>query len=986
MQYNVLENAICEANTTVGDITVSYNDLTSIVNYSSTSVKDITTSGTLVLDFDLGLRLHVDRIEYKFEASSTASGTVASGIQFGYKNETGDSIYDSLQTLVSGGHVYYSSFSGTSFAPRYIRLTHTFTTITGSIYGIRVLNNDSVVDFGTTGSDTGKSLEIIKDNSANINEVPIYNNGSSIADAYINIEPTYTDMDQALYISLSTDGPWITPIDTDNNVADGDTWDYGELFQAEANSAGDLEIIGFEDVDGDYTTKYEYALYESPIFQKDVDDNIRIIVNRDSADEGYIRVSENDTSSTIYVRSSNTPPKAYSVYREMYLWYASYIHYVSFKDTWLETGNVKYTSSTAFLSTDRYKDFTRFSCVFDVNTGRWAGYIIADSDSSSTESETWLFNNLEETSSATYLISQNSSNGVEQNFDCKDIKIDSLGGMWIHLYSEGYNDTDWCDETGYYLAYFDSSFTEKFKWYEATERVGNIAVDYTNNYLWYTNPISESILKITTEGETLVDYQSDTHSQFLGGIDVFPDGSIIYSNAGSLYRLKSNGAENEDYDIEDISDDDITYLVLDGDGSEAVWICTGNSVSRVYISGSSYGTVDFSVNISDSVRAVSVYGGLWVTCFNSEVSSSTNMYYISKENRRIEYSKTVSAGSPGLNEVGITDKKYVSYLPIAIDDVWKNLSWQKVSLENYLSSEDLYHQIRLVLRPQRPVDRYTFVSEDVGFVSQDDFNQTSVIPKRHLWGTWLDCPATDRIYVDTDNSELILDEPSSGTTDAYIQTSDRLVTSMDSDDKLEVRVKYRFGDGNTGAETGVAEYIYLYGYAVDSLNDGEYIGAYLYIHPNPGSNTSIVYAGVNGSWSSQNITNNLNLYEGTLRIYGDSNDRLYGQMAEGSSTSFVGTYRSGWQSAGEKWYWKIVVDGGSSKLQIESFEVVLGENYFYTETPSIEGIYTQELLKLENISPQSSKSMYLKVQVPSTLSVSSSCEADIKVRWRVPDY
>ncbi len=987
MQYNVLENSLATVNTTVGDITIGFNALTTLLEYNNYPVIHITSSGILSIDFDLGLRLHLDRMDYKFEASNTTSGIAVSDISFQYKNDAMDAEYISLSTCVSDEpYTYYTSFSGSAIAPRFLRLIHTFTTVTGSLYGIRVLNNDGVVDFGTDGTESERNIEVIRNNIENIEEVAVYNNGTSIADAYIHVEPTFTELDRAFSIGLTSTGPWVYTIDEDYMVVDATSWDYGMNNGGEIeSSSNELIIPGFEDVNGYYTSMYESVSYETKIFKKTAQDYLHIVVDRPPADDGNIIVDSDDSCDTIYIRSNNAPPKAYSVYRKMYTSYSSNTHYLSFKDVWLENDVVKYTApSTSFLSTDRYKDFNRFSCIFDKDTDRCAGYVVADSNSGNTYGQTWLFNNLSESGISSLLISTNNTRPANQVFELLDIKLDSSGGMWVYLYSVGYSTSDWCDATGYFIAYFDNTFTEQFKWYEFTKQVSSIAVDYTNNYLWYTNISSNTIHKINTTGQSVVEYHSEEHTQSLGGIDVFPDGSIIYSNACSLYRLGSDGTENSGYDLEDVVGEDITYIVLDGDGSEAVWVCNGTSINRVYLSGSLVGTVDFSVAVTDMTRATSVYGGLWVTCFNSTLSDSTNTYYISKENRRVEYTKTFSAGSPGLQEIGYTDLKYVEQLPIDTDLVWKDLPWQKINLNNYLSSEDRYYQAKIVLRRQKAPQRYDFIDSDVTFVNDDSFIQESVVPKRQLWGSWNDCPDTSRIYVDTTNNELIMGQPTGSIEDAYIRTKERLVTSKNSSDKVDVRVKYRFGDGNTGFESGVAEYIYLYGYAVDTSNAGEYICAYLYIHPEAETNISRIYTGINGSWSNNTLTNNLNLYEGTLRLYGNNNNYLYGQVAEGDSTSFVGNSRSGWQQAGTHWYWQIVVNKSSSQLQIENFEVRTGNNYYYTETPRVRGIYTQEPIKLESIAPQNSKNMYLRIQVSQTASIASDCEADVKVRWRVP--
>jgi len=121
-------------------------------------------------------------------------------------------------------------------------------------------------------------------------------------------------------------------------------------------------------------------------------------------------------------------------------------------------------------------------------------------------------------------------------------------------------------------------------------------------------------------------------------------------------------------------------------------------------------------------------------------------------------------------------------------------------------------------------------------------------PKQLLWGNWDDKGVDEghnRVYVDTAANELVMVPDWGGTGNAWIRTKDRLVTAKNTSPRVEVRVKYRFGDGNVGSASGRAEYIYLYGYAMDENKSGNYIGAYLYIPPNPTTSNVYVYARVN---------------------------------------------------------------------------------------------------------------------------------------------
>ena len=130
----------------------------------------------------------------------------------------------------------------------------------------------------------------------------------------------------------------------------------------------------------------------------------------------------------------------------------------------------------------------------------------------------------------------------------------------------------------------------------------------------------------------------------------------------------------------------------------------------------------------------------------------------------------------------------------------------------------------------------------------------------------------------------------------------------------------------------------------------------------------------------------LNYYKGTLRIYCENNDRIYGQVASGNGTSFGGTYQNYWMSNGTRWYWQIVGGRDSNQLHIEKFETYQGDNYYYTDSPRVNAMYTQELVQVNDIHPYSHKNAYIKTQVPVDADLNADYEADMKVRWRSPIY
>jgi len=222
MKFNLLETGYV---TVSGTPYICLTDMQYILAGNGSTVISGTSDHDLFIDCDIVDRINVYQIRYYFN-STTDSGTVASGIHFYYKNDSIDS-YSSLTTQLGSGF-YYAEVPGLS-APRYIRVNHTVsgTAITGTIVGLEVLNNDDIVDFGTTGeleSTTAITTLDYLDYNDYIKEIPVFNDGSSPATAYIFLELQGTDVDSLISISDSEVGPWVCARSEDYVVVNGNNW------------------------------------------------------------------------------------------------------------------------------------------------------------------------------------------------------------------------------------------------------------------------------------------------------------------------------------------------------------------------------------------------------------------------------------------------------------------------------------------------------------------------------------------------------------------------------------------------------------------------------------------------------------------------------------------------------------------------------------------------------------------------------------------
>ena len=192
MKYNIAENALVYSNTSLGNVLVTTSGITDMLNYSELPVVTLSGNNILVLDCDLGYRVDVYSVQYNFRCNTLISNT-ASGVQFYYRDESfGD--YILMGTSFSGTESFYPAVPEVLFAPRYIRVKTTMTsisgtTVTGTVHGLEILNNDSIVNFGIDGLGTEQVISLTRDGDEDIRTVSIYNSGTVISDAIVNIEP-----------------------------------------------------------------------------------------------------------------------------------------------------------------------------------------------------------------------------------------------------------------------------------------------------------------------------------------------------------------------------------------------------------------------------------------------------------------------------------------------------------------------------------------------------------------------------------------------------------------------------------------------------------------------------------------------------------------------------------------------------------------------------------------------------------------------------
>jgi len=979
MKYNVLEGAIWSLDTVSGTKDLGFYDIHRLAEYGNIPITTLSGSDILIMDFDFGRRIHLDRFEYKFYSDTPTP----SDLEFYYKEENFED-FTQLPTLVSGTNTFFTTISGAIFAPRYFRFKHTVTS-SGTLYGFRALNDDSVVDFGETGLASSESIEVARGGDEYISTVPIYNSSNVIANAFVTLEADSTEIYNITSISANIDGPWQKVYSESDTILDKYNYSYGIANQVQLHNEN-IRIIGTDvDYGAGYVSRLTEGTYETPIFKLDGNYN-NIFIDKVGDHGGYLRVDLEDASDTIEIRHSEEAPTPYAIFREMRQSGAT----VGSVDRWLYSGTLKGYGAQIGVSMQS-GGFTHYNLRVDSVGERWVGHVCEGYLTGYGSGNNWFISG--PLDSANYLEMNRASSYNAILLTWYDCRIVSTGGFWVHFFSEGGNTSLPAYRPGYYLMYLDADLNILFTWYEISQLpIGKFDADYDDKYLWYTLPDTATVVKLSNSGEVLLTYVDEDILGNVGGIAVMPDKGIMVSNGKDIHRIKSSGLYLPEYSLYDVSDENISYLVLDEDGSEAVWIIDGLFVARLYVSGEHKGTYDFKIEMVFPVYLVPTPDGVLVYCADtSDLANGSMSGFISKISRRLEVYRApaynVTGSSPGIIYQKYTEENYLSKTPLSIDPYWSNLEWYKISTDNYIFSEDQYYQIRLLLKDQKPIDRYPELITDptVTYVNSDSFDNGNIRPRDVFWGDWKNYPALDRVYVDTAINDLIMTPDWTTSTNSYISTKDRVVFGLAAAGVLDILIYYKFGEN--GVATGRNERFYLDAYSVSDGFEGEWIKFYWNI-PHPYTSDSRAYyrdSVGNPSYTQRVIIyDSLNLYDSVFRLYITSTHYRIYWLSEG--TWDYGGYEIpiGTNDLGDLFYFVLTHYSQSSQMVVKNFYLNQGYAYHYKDNQLIKSINQSNLLEISNIYPNTSKNAYVKTQVPETSSVGSDYSVDLKVNWKVP--
>lgn len=233
IKYNILPDSFITNPTTSGQRVLTALEVSNLIAESG-NVATISGGSTVNLLIDLGAQRSVDSLRYTFSPIST-SGLV---IQYGRE---ANSLVSGTVSVQGNTIVVTPTQSGYTY-PRFFAVTHSVSGSAVTLSGLSVLNNDTEINFGTSG--TVNALTIVSSGISGLSqvlEVPVYNNGIVPADIYVGLDTTGMDLDLVDRFQLSTTstGTFET-INTAMEMPTEIPWEWGVLSGVSINSSNEL--------------------------------------------------------------------------------------------------------------------------------------------------------------------------------------------------------------------------------------------------------------------------------------------------------------------------------------------------------------------------------------------------------------------------------------------------------------------------------------------------------------------------------------------------------------------------------------------------------------------------------------------------------------------------------------------------------------------------------------------------------------------------
>jgi len=952
MSYNLTEYANTYTNTTVGNVTATPAETGDIVTINGTLYIDGGLDEILCLECDLGARVKIEEIRYYF-TSLVASGTVLSSIGFYSKNEEFEN-YSSMTKSI-GPNYYYAVASGVA-APRFVRILHTVsgTSVSGTVVGFTIFNQDDQVDFGTTGTKTSESIATsVYGGEDEIKAIPVYNDNGVRVNAYLTLDPTHTDADRLVTIATTSGGPW-RGIYEDNELLhsrhDADTWGYGNHDTTLLNGDNNL-IVETNELQGAYTTR----IFDNTDKQSHI--HLSIVSEIDSS---MITKDANREVRTIEIRSTNQRPKDYAAAR-LFQYTAGASREKYYIDAFRDDGSTIYTSDYLDEPSNNYNQYVYYA-VTHPDSGNVTG-ILYKAHPAAGWKQGYVFT-VEPDDTFTGQLIWWEAEVAGTSFTVYNMCTDIYNGTWVNMYTSRASPGGYAlaPAAGYYILRFRENLSYSCRTYNTSYRTAwDMDCVYNSGKLWYSDNNADQIILIDTSG-TVEAYHSDTDAL---GICANPDGGCWYisrdGSTANLVRLDENASVVTT--LENVGTNTLYYVMRDGD--EAFYVRDGGYLKRIFIDG----TVDFSLNVPNLNKLLSVTDeGVWVWTSDGRVK------FIERTSETIKANVSYAYKPAILDYDYTSDNDYVSRLPLSIDTQWQDLEWSEVNEEKYALPTGLtYHQARITLQANKPWDIYSVPTTETWTVN-DNFTQANgEAPRGHRWNVNVD---TSHIAIAGNRLRCY-----GGTgTSKTIQSRYRWKFTDETDVDMTL---YWYMPGGMPAVDAYICYFRLYDYS----GTGYYVGCRFYVN-NSGGYIRF-YVERNSAAGSFNTYYQIAGYTypyGIFRIYKHTNGTWQLCHYRYNTSDW---YAYGFSdSIGSEFYAWFNAQNLAFDVDFDNFTVDSShDNILFVDwdSPVLRGIHLQKSIEVPSIAPNSSKDIYMKLALPTRdLSWVGSYNTNLKAWWEVP--
>jgi len=406
-------------------------------------------------------------------------------------------------------------------------------------------------------------------------------------------------------------------------------------------------------------------------------------------------INDNDAVESIEIRSSTTAPIKYLVYRKLYYQlivdensgnkYGNY-----FKDYTIpneievyDSKNGDFEKAPIYYATEQVVVRDQL-IVLDKNTNNLAGFLFRGS-----YILTLFYYKYDEGVMNNVTVFSDSSPDSDTNLIY--IKIWEYG-VWGY-YFEG-------SDEYYHLIHYDTTLTIIYDYYQSSDFVYSMDVDYETGKLWYTNNTSDTLTKIDIDGTVEVTYIYGSEDP--RGVCSDGDDGCWFINGYDVHHVDSDGELVTT--LSDVGTTGSTLKFIEKDTDGGFWVL--DSYSIVYLTSSGRALFTVYVPYADSFRAVD--SGVMVNC--------TDGYqrFVDKGSRSITLEINSTEKYLPI-EYDYSDAKYTNRFPLSYDTYWNNLDWYEVRPSAYELPEDSYNQVRISLRgiDDTPVLKGIYVNRNV---------------------------------------------------------------------------------------------------------------------------------------------------------------------------------------------------------------------------------------------------------------------------------